>query len=67
MIRRFNFIFLLILSIKIHVFSYITLILPVSADVCSDDVVDDLVKEAYIGEAKREINYFNISMFKNNN
>ncbi len=40
---------------------YGTLYLPVSADVCNDDVVDDWGIEAYIGEAKREINYFNIS------
>jgi hypothetical protein len=34
-------------------------VVPISIGVCNDEVVDNLGNVAYIGEAKREINYFN--------
>ena len=37
------------------------LVVLVSIDVCNGEVVGDWGNEAYIGEANREINYFNIS------
>jgi hypothetical protein len=53
-IRRLNFIFLLIPSINIRAFLYSTLNLLVGIDVCIEGVVVDCGKEAYIGETMKE-------------
>ncbi len=47
--------------VVVEILVVLELVVPVSIDVCNDEVVDVCGNVAYIGEAKREINYFNIS------